>query len=212
MYPPRSIRRFLLAAAAPVLAVALLAGCGGGAAETTNDADPVTESNSEQIDTQGSGDSADSSDATRVCEALTAVDPDTVFAELTFGEPEPSSYQVRCKLPVTNAEYLRYFEQSRVQWLETLGYQTTGKGCGPILATMKVTYLKPVVYPSELEVRLLPARVGNTSFTLASEIVNGRDAAERFTEGEFVIVWLDYEAGKPVPVPDRLRAALAGAP
>mgnify|MGYP003383856867 FL=1 len=105
MYPPRSIRRFLLAAAAPVLAVALLAGCGGGAAETTNDADPVTESNSEQIDTQGSGDSADSSDATRVCEALTAVDPDTVFAELTFGEPEPSSYQVRCKLPVTNAEY-----------------------------------------------------------------------------------------------------------
>ena len=55
MYPPRSIRRFLLAAAAPVLAVALLAGCGGGAAETTNDADPVTESNSEQIDTQGSG-------------------------------------------------------------------------------------------------------------------------------------------------------------
>ena len=113
---------------------------------------------------------------------------------------------------VNNAEYLRYFEQSRVQWLETLGYQTTGKGCGPILATMKVTYLKPVVYPSELEVRLLPARVGNTSFTLASEIVNGRDAAERFTEGEFVIVWLDYEAGKPVPVPDRLRAALAGAP
>ena len=113
---------------------------------------------------------------------------------------------------VNNAEYLRYFEQSRVQWLETLGYQTTGKGLGPILAAMTVTYLKPVVYPSELEVRLRAARVGNTSFTLAAEIVNGRDAAERFTEGEFVIVWLDYAKGEPVPVPERLRAVLAETP
>jgi len=113
---------------------------------------------------------------------------------------------------VNNAEYLRYFEQSRVQWLEGLGYPTNGQGCGPILAKMTVTYLKPVVYPSELEVRIFPARLGNTSFTLASEIVNGRDAAERFTEGEFVIVWLDYAANKSVPVPDKLRALLGGAP
>jgi acyl-CoA thioester hydrolase len=112
---------------------------------------------------------------------------------------------------VNNAEYLRYFEQSRIAWLETLGIQTTGKGTGPILAKVTVTYLKPIVYPSELEVRLYAAAIGNSSFTLASEIVNGRDAAERFTEGEFVTVWVDYEAAKAVPIPDRLRAILSGA-
>ena len=112
---------------------------------------------------------------------------------------------------VNNAEYLRYFEQSRIAWLEALGYPTTGRGTGPILAKVSVTYLKPIVYPSEIEVRLHAARVGNTSFTLASEIVNGRDASERFTEGEFVIVWVDYDAAKPVPIPDALRAVLAGA-
>jgi acyl-CoA thioester hydrolase len=111
---------------------------------------------------------------------------------------------------VNNAEYLRYFEQSRIEWLEGQGYRTNGEGTGPILAKASVTYLKPVVYPNDLEVRLYPARIGNTSFTLASEIVNGRDATERFTEGEFVIVWLDYTAGKPVPVPQELRAVLAG--
>jgi acyl-CoA thioester hydrolase len=110
---------------------------------------------------------------------------------------------------VNNAEYLRYFEQSRVDWLDGLGYRTTGEGAGPILAKTTVTYLKPVVYPSEVEVRLFASRVGNTSFTVASDIVNGRDAAERFTEGEFVIVWFDYSAGRAVPVPDRLRAMLA---
>lgn len=111
---------------------------------------------------------------------------------------------------VNNAEYLRYFEQSRIEWLEGQGYRTNGEGTGPILAKASVTYLKPVVYPNDLEVRLYPARIGNTSFQLASEIVNGRDATERFTEGEFVIVWLDYTAGKPVPVPQELRAVLAG--
>lgn len=112
---------------------------------------------------------------------------------------------------VNNAEYLRYFEQSRIEWLESLGYPTTGKGTGPILLKASVTYLKPIVYPAELEVRLHAGRVGNTSFTLLSEIVNGREATERFTEGEFVIVWLDYDAAKAIPIPDRLRAVLAAA-
>ena len=113
---------------------------------------------------------------------------------------------------VNNAEYLRYFEQSRIVWLEALGYPTNGEGDGPILAKATVTYLKPIVYPSEIEVRLFVTRVGNTSFTCGADIVNGRDATERFTEGEFVIVWVDYAAGKSVSLPDKLRAVLAGAP
>lgn len=111
---------------------------------------------------------------------------------------------------VNNAEYLRYFEQSRIEWLESLGYATSGEGCGPILAKASVTFLKPIVYPSQVEVRLFAARVGNTSFTLFSDIVNAREATERFTEGEFVTVWIDYAAGKAVPVPEALRALFAG--
>jgi len=112
---------------------------------------------------------------------------------------------------VNNAEYLRYFEQSRIVWLEGVGYALASEGTGPILAKVSVTYLKPIVYPTEMEIRLYAGPVGNTSFTLISEIVNGRDAAERFTEGEFVTVWVDYAASKSVPVPDRLRAILTGA-
>ena len=110
---------------------------------------------------------------------------------------------------VNNAEYLRYFEQSRIEWLEGLGYRTTGKGSGPILLKAAVTYLKPVVYPCEIEVRLHAGKLGNTSFSVNCEIVNGRDAAERFTQGEFVIVWFDYDAQKSVVVPEKLQALLA---
>jgi len=109
---------------------------------------------------------------------------------------------------VNNAEYLRYFEQSRIAWLEGLGFHTTGEGQGPILARATVTFVKPIVYPSEIEVRLYASRLGNTSFTVASDIVNGHDAAERFAEAEFVIVWIDYVAEKSVPVPAALRERL----
>lgn len=112
---------------------------------------------------------------------------------------------------VNNAEYLRYFEHSRIVWLEGLGYGVAGVGTGPILAKVSVTYLKPVVYPTEIEIRLYAGHVGNSSFTLLSEIVNGRDASERFTEGEFVTVWVDYEASRSVPIPEKIRAILAGA-
>ncbi len=112
---------------------------------------------------------------------------------------------------VNNAEYLRYFEQSRIAWLEGLGYPVSGVGTGPILAKVSVTYLKPIEYPNEIEIRLYAGKVGNSSFTLLSDIVNGRDATERFTEGEFVTVWIDYAAAKSMPIPDKLRAILTGA-
>jgi len=113
---------------------------------------------------------------------------------------------------VNNAEYLRYFEQSRITWLEGHGYAVAGVGTGPILARVSVTYLKPVVYPTEIDIRLYAGPVGNSSFTLLSEIVNGRDASERFTEGEFVTVWVDYGLAKSVPIPEKIRAILGGAP
>jgi acyl-CoA thioester hydrolase len=109
---------------------------------------------------------------------------------------------------VNNAEYLRYFEQSRIEWFETLGIRVTGEGEGPVLLKATVTWLRPVVYPCEIEVRLLAGRTGNTSFHVGGEIVNGRDAAERFTEADFVIVWTDYATARPVRLPDHVRAVL----
>lgn len=109
---------------------------------------------------------------------------------------------------VNNAEYLRYFEQSRVEWFGTQGVRFTAEGDGPLLLKGTITWLRPIVYPCEIEVRLLAGPVGNTSIRMAGEIVNGRDAAERFTQAEFVLVWADMATGKPMRVPDRVRAVL----
>jgi acyl-CoA thioester hydrolase len=112
---------------------------------------------------------------------------------------------------VNNAMYLRYFEQSRIEWLATMGIFLTGEGEGPLLLKASVTWLRAVTYPCEIEVRLFAGRVGGTSFHLGSEIVNAHDAAERFTEADFVMVWTDFGTTRPVRVPDRVRAVLGAA-
>lgn len=110
MRPSRTIPRLLVTAAGPALTLALLSGCGGseaadvGAAETAVVAGGVDATTTEEADGESADGSSGSTDATRVCEALTAVDPDTVFADLTFGEPEPRADAASCRLPLTNAE------------------------------------------------------------------------------------------------------------
>lgn len=130
MRPAPAVHRRLLAAAAPALAVLLLTACGAGDDEAAEEpvaaaeADPAAE---DAGDGGGSGEAgeddageegaamdetedavaeeaAGSEEATRVCDALTAADPDTAFADLTFDTPQPGTDVAACRMALTNAE------------------------------------------------------------------------------------------------------------
>ena len=113
---------------------------------------------------------------------------------------------------VNNIVYLQYFEQSRIEWAESVGRALDRKGESMILLKSIVTYLKPLVYPADLIVRLYAGPVGGSSFTLYNDLfVKGKEATP-VAEGEFVIVWFDYRTGKSAKVPQALRALLEGPP
>lgn len=110
---------------------------------------------------------------------------------------------------INTAAYLRYFEESRVIWSESLGFRLDGKGEGMILLKACVTYKKQVIYPANVEVALFAGEIGRSSFHLVNTLtVEGENTPAAI--GEFVIVWYDYIAGKSLPIPARLRAVLAG--
>lgn len=110
---------------------------------------------------------------------------------------------------VNNVNYLRYFEESRVEWMLRHGMHLSNKGCGMIQLKATVTYKKPVVYPADVVVALYAGRVGNTSFTLTNTL-HVKGDPETACEAEFIIVWFDYVANKPVAVPNFLRDLLSG--
>jgi acyl-CoA thioester hydrolase len=100
---------------------------------------------------------------------------------------------------VNNAVYSTYLEESRIGVLGGLG--------DFILARVEIDFRSELRAGEEVEVRTRCPRVGRKSFELEHVIsADGRVVAE----ARSVLVSYDYGRGESVPVPDELRARLAG--
>lgn len=109
---------------------------------------------------------------------------------------------------VNNAAYLTYTEQARIEALDRLLPGSWTEDAGPILAAIRVDFKRPIVYPATVIVRVFGGEPGRTSFPQPYEIlVEGEDAV--YATAEAVLVWVSRETGRPVPLPDALREALA---
>ena len=106
--------------------------------------------------------------------------------------------------------YLRYFEEVRIAWFKSLELEYTVGSEGPILGTITCKYLKPAIYPVELEITSYIGKPGNSSFFMWHELYNANDPTERFAEVEAKLVWIDIGAGSSRPMPSWLRDMLQG--
>jgi acyl-CoA thioester hydrolase len=106
---------------------------------------------------------------------------------------------------MNNVSYLRYFEEVRISWFGRLQIEYQAQGEGPILGTITCRYLKPAIYPLELEITTYVGKPGHSSFRMWHELYNANDPKERFAEAEAVLVWIDIAAGRSRPMPDWMR-------
>jgi len=109
---------------------------------------------------------------------------------------------------MNNVSYLRYFEQVRIMWIDSLGIEYRSGNEGPILGTLTCKYVKPAIYPIDFEITTYIGRPGKSSFFMWHELYNADDATERFAEAEAKMVWIDISASRSRPMPDWLRAKL----
>jgi acyl-CoA thioester hydrolase len=109
---------------------------------------------------------------------------------------------------VNNTVYFRYMEQARVEWLAA--QQPRGEPFGQqgiVIINASCTFLEPLVYPGDVEVRMYLADPGRSSVVSYYDICkDGR----RYAEGAAKIVWIDMASGRPQPLPERIAAPLRG--
>ena len=109
-----------------------------------------------------------------------------------------------------NAVYLTYLEQARfTHWRSLWDFgnpQTPPDMPGVILARVEADYRRPSRFGEVLEIRLTVAEIGRSSFRYEYEIVN--EQGETVLDAKTVQVMYDYRIGKPVPIPDPIRALL----
>lgn len=106
---------------------------------------------------------------------------------------------------VNNANFMTYVEEARIRWFESTGGDWLSNGRIPLLASVQMNYRLPIPYPARIFVELLTERVGNTSLTLGHRII-GEDH-RLYADGHSVLVWIEMASGRPVPLPDTVRAA-----
>ena len=109
---------------------------------------------------------------------------------------------------MNNVSYFRYFEQARISWLDMLGIAYRPGFEGPVLGTLNCKYVKPAVYPADIEVTTYVGLPGRSSFAMFHEMYLAGDPATLYAEAHAVMVWIDLAQGKSRPLPDWVRAEL----
>ena len=105
---------------------------------------------------------------------------------------------------VNNVRYFDYFQEARVEWLASLGFDLA-QASGPVVIHIACTFLKPVVYPATLTLDSCLHSLGRTSLMMDHDLYQGENL---MAQGVCKIVWVDYAANKPVPFPEEVRRLL----
>ncbi|MGB3747286.1 MAG: thioesterase family protein [Rhodanobacter sp.] len=109
---------------------------------------------------------------------------------------------------VNNSNYLTYLEEARLQWLSHVPGPWFDEHAMPVMAASQLNYRRPIAWPAQLQVQLFCERMGNTSMTLAHRVVDAERSDTLYCDGHVVMVWMDPASGKPVPLPEAIRAAV----
>jgi acyl-CoA thioester hydrolase len=110
---------------------------------------------------------------------------------------------------VFNANYLGYFDIAITEvWRDCLGgYQELLEtGVDSVVAEATVRYLVPVKYDDLIDLEVSVAKIGNTSLITEHRITREGVVC---AEGSVRYVFINAASGRPTPIPDSVRAALA---
>lgn len=107
---------------------------------------------------------------------------------------------------VNNVVYFRYFENARLEYFRRIGWweYLEATGIGPIVASTQARFRIPVRYPDTLWAGAKIVAIGTDRITVQHRLVS-QATGHLTTEGDAVVVCLDYRTHQKVPLPDELR-------
>jgi len=111
---------------------------------------------------------------------------------------------------VNNAVYFRYFEDVRMAFFESAGITQLKDRTqvGPILASTRCDFRAPLEFPDRIEVGTAIEDLQSKRFTMKYAVWS--EAKRRLAaEGEGLIVYYDYRAGRSCEIPHAVREAIA---
>ena len=110
---------------------------------------------------------------------------------------------------VNNTVPLRWFESSRIAYVEKLGATEllSELQLGLIIASVSCSYRRQLCYPDQIQVGARVTQLGNSSMTIAHSVYSqSQDAIA--VKGEAIMVVFDFDAKRPKRLPATVREAI----
>jgi acyl-CoA thioester hydrolase len=122
---------------------------------------------------------------------------------------QPFSWPVRVYYEDTDsggivyyANYLKFMERARTEWLRTLGFTqrelAENEGIVFVVRSVEIEYLKPSRFDDRLQVTVEPVKVGGGQIAVAQEVWR---AQERLASARVRLACLNAASMRPVRIP-----------
>ena len=107
------------------------------------------------------------------------------------------------------ANYLKYLERARTEWLRALGFDqrrlAAERDLAFVVRAISVDYRKPARLDDALDIESGIERIGRASLHFAQTVMRG---PERLLEARVTVACVKLSLLKPVPLPEDLLARL----
>jgi acyl-CoA thioester hydrolase len=111
---------------------------------------------------------------------------------------------------VNNTLYFRYMEIARIEWFRGIGCDPNPGGQGPVIINAFCNFHRQLEYPGDVLVRTYASDPGRSSFETWATMERPDVPGVVFATGGATTVWVDFPQQKSVPLPDWVRALVAG--
>ena len=110
---------------------------------------------------------------------------------------------------INHAKYLTYMETARLDLYGKIGHdlERWDKETSSILASMEVNYIGQAIHPSTFEIGQRISRIGTKSYDVLTAIFR-KGENRPILQANFVLVSINYNTGKTIPVPDEFKKYL----
>lgn len=109
---------------------------------------------------------------------------------------------------VNNAQYFRYLETARIDWMRGMGLNPDPSGQGPVIVNAFCNFYQQLAYPDEVLLKMFVSDPARTTFETWATMERVAQPGVICAAGGGTVIWVDFPRQKAAALPDWIRSAV----
>ncbi|KGG92371.1 acyl-CoA thioesterase [Comamonas thiooxydans] len=109
---------------------------------------------------------------------------------------------------VNNAQYFRYLETARIDWMRGMGLNPDPARQGPVIVNAFCNFYQQLAYPDEVLLKMFVSDPARTTFETWATMERVAQPGVICAAGGGTVIWVDFPRQKAAALPDWIRSAV----